>query len=229
MGHLALPDVVVVHVGDLELAAARRDEIADDVEHARLVAVDAGHAVLRRRPLGLLLNVHHPAVVPEDGHAEVAQVLRLVDLGEQDARADRVGAEGVDHRPDGPPDDVVGQHDEHGPPFGEMRREAEGLGDAARLLLVCVGELVDAVLAPVAEQTQELTGVGPAGDEHDLVDAARYHGLNRPGDHRAVVNREEVFVRDPGQGVQARASPPGEDDAFHDRAPAAGSIGMASF
>ena len=229
VGHLALPDVVVVHVGDLELAAARGDEVADDVEHARLVAVDAGHAVLRGRMLGLLLDVRHPAVLPEDGHAEVAQVLGLGHLGQQDARADRIGPEGVDHGPDGALDDVVGQHDEHRPALGEVRGQAERLGDAARLLLVRVGELVDAVLVPVAEQAQELTGVGPAGDEHDLVDAARHHGLDRPGDHRAVVDRQEVLVRDPGQGVQARARPPGQDDALHDRARAAGTVGMACF
>ena len=41
--------------------------------------------------------------------------------------------------PDGPLDDVVGQHDEHRPALGEVRGEAERLGDAARLLLVGVG------------------------------------------------------------------------------------------
>src|SRR5271165_5358876 len=37
VGHLPLPDVVVVHVGDLELAPAGGHEVADDVEHAGLV------------------------------------------------------------------------------------------------------------------------------------------------------------------------------------------------
>ena len=156
-------------------------------------------------------------------------MLGLVHLRQQDARADGIGAEGVDHGPDGPLDDVVGQHDQHRPALGEVRGQPERLGDAARLLLVRVGQLVDAVLAPVAEQAQELAGVGPAGDEHDLVDAARHHGLDRPGDHRAVVDRQQVLVRDPGQGVQARARPAGEDDALHDRAPAAGNVGMACF
>ncbi len=228
MRHPALADEVVVHVGDLELAAARGDEVPDDVEHARLVAVDAGDAVLRSRLLGLLLNMGHPPVLPEDRHAEVTQVLGLGHLGEQDARADRVGLEGVDHRTDGVLDDVVGQHDEDGAAPGEVRGQAERLGDAARLLLVGVGELVDAVLVPVAQQAQELTGVRPAGDEHDLVDAARHHGLDRPGDHGAVVDGQEVLVGDPGQGVQARARPPGEDDALHEHAPAAGTVGMAS-
>ena len=229
VGHLVLPDEVVVHVGDLQLAAAGRDEIADDVEHARLVAVDAGHAVVRGGMLGLLLYVRHPAVVAEDGHAEVAQVLGLGHLGQQDARADRIGAERLDHGPDGPLDDVVGQHDEHRPAPGEVLGQPERLGDAARLLLVRVGQLIDAVLAPVAEQAEELAGMGPPGDEHDLVDAARHHGLDRPGDHRAVVNRQEVFVRDPGQGMQARARSPRQDDALHDRARTAGCVGMARF
>ena len=151
----------------------------------------------------LLVNVRHAAVRPEDGHAQMPQVLGLGHFGQQDARADRVGAEGVDHRLDGPLDNVVGQHDEHRAPLGEVRGQTEGLRDTTRLLLVGVGELIDPVLAPVSQKAQELTGVGTPGDEHDLVDAARDHGLNRPGDHGAVVNRQEVLVRNPGQGVQA--------------------------
>ena len=49
--------------------------------------------------------------------------------------------------------------------------EPERLRDSAGLLLVAVGEPVDPVLVPVAEQPEELAGVRAARDEHQLVDA----------------------------------------------------------
>ena len=99
MGHLALPDVVVVDVGDLELAPARGDQVADDVEHAGLVAVDAGDAVLGGRVLGLLLDVRHPPVVSEDRARRGGAGARAPStVDKQDAGADGIGPEGVDHR-----------------------------------------------------------------------------------------------------------------------------------
>ena len=53
----------------------------------------------------------------------------------------------------------------------ETLREPERLGDAPGLILVAVGEPVDAVFVTVAEQAKELAGVRAAGDEHQLVDA----------------------------------------------------------
>ncbi len=84
-----------------------------------------------------------------------------------------------------------------------MLGQAERLGDATRLLLVGVGQLVNAVLAAVAEQPQELTGVGSAGDQHDLVDPTRDDRLDRPLDHGAIEDRKEVFVGDARQRVEA--------------------------
>ena len=136
-----------------------------------VVAVDAGDAVVRGRDLGLLLDVHHPAVIAEDRDAEVAQVLRLGHRASRMRAPVGIGPEGVDHGPDGALHDVVGQHDEHRVAVDEALGQAQGLGDAAGLLLVGVGEPVDAELVPVAQQAQELAGVGAPGDQHDLVDA----------------------------------------------------------
>src|SRR6266704_5028424 len=52
--HEPLLDVPVVHVGDLELATARRLERAQDLPHAVVVEVDAGHRELTRRRARLL-------------------------------------------------------------------------------------------------------------------------------------------------------------------------------
>ena len=80
----ALGDVMVVHVGDLELASPRGPKGADHVEHAR------GH---RGRPrshnnvlggiFGLLDDSHDLARVVQLRHSEVAQVVRVLHLGKQ--------------------------------------------------------------------------------------------------------------------------------------------------
>ena len=52
-----MPDVVVVHVGDFEFAAAGRLQGLDDSEHVRRVDVDSDHReVTLRVGLRLLLN-----------------------------------------------------------------------------------------------------------------------------------------------------------------------------
>ena len=73
--------VDAVDVGDLELAAVRRREAVDDVEHVRRVAVEADDRVVRRRRVvarvddaGLLDDVGDRAVVAVDDDAEVLRV-----------------------------------------------------------------------------------------------------------------------------------------------------------
>ena len=83
------------------------------------------------------------------------------------------------------------------------------------LLLVAVEEPVDPVLVPVAEQPEELARVRAARDEHQLVDARLHERLDRVRDHRPVVERQQVLVRDPRQRMQPRARAAGEDDALH--------------
>jgi len=53
----------------------------------------------------------------------------------------------------------------------------------------------------------------PPGDDHDVGDACCQEGVV---DHRFIVDREQVLVRDFCQGVEAGACAACEDDAFHD-------------
>src|ERR1700675_2812903 len=83
---LAGTDVVVVDVGDLELAATRRLELRDHVEDVGLVAIEArdGEATwwIRR----LLDDLRDPAVLdPRD--AEMTEMLGFANVREQDTRA----------------------------------------------------------------------------------------------------------------------------------------------
>ena len=165
--------------------------------------------------VGLLGDADHPLVRVEGRHPQMAQVLVLLHRCEQDAGSVGVGGEGVDHRFDGPFDDVVGQHDQHRVAVDEPGGQPEGLGDAAGLLLIAVAEPVDAELVAVPQQAQELPGVGSPGHQHDLGDPGVDQRLDAPVDHRPVVDRQQVLVGDPGQRMQPRAGPPGQDDALH--------------
>src|SRR6186997_2242940 len=71
---LAGTDVVVVDVGDLELAAARRLEFRDDVEDFGLIAIEArdGEAAWRIRRL---LDDLHDAAVLDARNAEMTEML----------------------------------------------------------------------------------------------------------------------------------------------------------
>ena len=127
------------------------------------------------------------------------------------------GPEGVDHRLDRSLHDVVGQHHQHRVAVDESGRQPEGLGDAAGPVLVAVAEPVDAELVAVAQQPEELAGVGAPGDQHDLGDPGVHQRLDAPVDHRPVVDRQQVLVGDPGERMEPRAGPTGEDDALHRR------------
>ena len=142
-------------------------------------------------------------------------MLGLLHRGEQDPCPHGIGAEGIDHGLDRPLHDVVGQHDQHRVAPDETLRQAQCFGDATGLLLVPVGQPIDAELVSVAQEAQELSGVGAAGHQHDLVNSRIDESLNRPCDHRSVVDREQVLVGDAGQGVEARARAARQEHALH--------------
>ena len=96
--------------------------------------------------------------------------------------------------------------------------------EADRPLLDDVADLrastpTDAAKRIVPEVSEELAGVRPARDEHQLADPLLAERLDRVRDHRPVVQRQQVLVRDPRQRMQAGARAPREDDAFHGRQP----------
>ena len=116
----------------------------------------------------------HTSVAVELRHAEVAQVLDVALGREDDPAAALLPLEVVDDVLDRALEDVVGEHHADTVAADETLGEAERLRDATRLLLVPVGEPVDAELLAVAEQAQELARVHAAGHEHQL-------GRCRPG------------------------------------------------
>ena len=160
-------------------------------------------------------TISRDAVAVHHRDAEMAQMLVLRDVREHDAPAVLLLLEVLDDRLQRALEDVVGEHHAHLVARDEVLRQPERLGDAAGLLLVAVGEQVDAVLAAVAEQPEELAGMRPAGDEHQLDDARLDERLDRVRDHRPVEERQQMLVRDPRERMEPRARAACEDDALH--------------
>ena len=142
-------------------------------------------------------------------------MLVLLDVREHDATAALLLLEVLGDRLQRPLEDVVGEHHAHLVAGDEVLREPERLGDAAGLLLVAVREQVEAVLAAVSEQAEELAGMRPTGDEHQLDDPRLDERLDGVRDHRPVEERQQVLVRDPRERMEARARAACEDDALH--------------
>ena len=181
------------------------DELRNELEHCRVVEVEAGDGVLTRGLLRLLDDAQRPCRrrarrrrggggAPDPPGARARCALRA-----PDARSSR--RTGLIE----PLEDVVREHHEHAVVASEAMREPERVGDAALLLLVGVLEEADPVGVAVAEQAEELARVGAPGDEHQLLDACRDDRVDGVRDHRAVVDRQQVLVRDPRQRMEAAA------------------------
>ena len=154
---------MVVDVGDLELAPRRRLELRDHVEHVGPVAVEARDCEPAGRDLRLLDDLGNPALL-DARDPEMAQVLRLTDMREQDACSLLLPLEVPDRRRDRAAEDVVGEHDDNAVTADEVAGEAERLRNASRPLLVAVRELG-------SEKPPEIVDVLAARHNHQIGDS----------------------------------------------------------
>src|SRR6478672_9489489 len=111
--------------------------------------------------------------------AKVAQVLSVSLVREDDACSVRLLGEGVGAVFQTPLEDVVSEHHHHAIAVNESLGEAEGLGDAARLLLVRIEQSLDAKFVAVAKQSEELARMRAAGYKHHLRHTRFDHGFDR--------------------------------------------------
>ena len=94
--------------------------------------------------------------------------------------------------------------------IGEMFRQPKRVGDAAFAFLIRVVQMLQRRIFPICQQPQKIAGIASAGDQQDLLDARIHQRLDRIVDHRLVVNRQQMLVRDFGQRKQTAAGTPGE-------------------
>ena len=111
-------------------------------------------------------------------------------------------------------EDVVAEHQGARLAGDELLADGEGLGQAVRARLLCIGE-VHAVARAVPEQALEVGEVRRRGDDQDVPDARQHEGAKRVVDHGLVVDRQQLLGGHERERVQASAGPAGEDDALH--------------
>ena len=213
-GQRPLLQVHLVERGDLQLAAGRRLNLMCLGGHVARVEVQAGDGVGALGALGLLLDGDGPPLRIELHDAEALGVVHVVAEDRGPAGlcvldgARQVAGQAV------AVEDVVAEHERARLTGDELLADGEGLGQAVRAGLLCVGE-VHAVARAVPEQALEVGEVRRGGDDQDVPDARQHEGAERVVDHGLVVDRQQLLGGHERERVQARAGPAGEDDAFH--------------
>jgi hypothetical protein len=96
----------------------------------------------------------------------------------------------------------------------EVAGEPDRVGDAERTALVAIGQVEPEVRAVASSSTTSPTLLPPTMTMTSRI-AHRRERLDRVVDHRPVVDRQQVLVRDDRQREQAGRGPAGEDDALH--------------
>ena len=213
-GQRPLLQVHLVERGDLELAAGRGPDLMSLGGHVARVEVQAGDGVGALGLRWLLLDGDGPALAVELHDAEA---LGVVDVVAEDRGAARLrvlhGARQVAGQAVAV-EDVVAEHQRARLAGDELLADGEGLRQAVRRGLLCVGE-VHAVARAVPEQALEVGEVGRRGDDQDFADPRQHEGAKRVVDHGLVIDRQQLLGGHERERVQARAGPAGEDDAFH--------------
>ncbi|KAF5043425.1 hypothetical protein DSECCO2_502370 [anaerobic digester metagenome] len=204
--------VDVVEVRDLELAARGRRQARRDVTHLVVVEVKPGHGEFRLGLRGFFLDADHVFRRVELHHAVAVRIAHLV--AEDDAAFGKARA-ALQHR--GQPlavEDVVAKDQADGIVADELPAEQKGLGEALGPGLHLVGK-GHAEACAVAEHLLETGQVRGRGDDEDLADAGQHQHRKRVVDHGLVVDGQELLAHHPRDGIQPRARPAGQDDAFH--------------
>ena len=213
-GQRPLLQVHLVERGDLQLASGRRLNLMRLGGDVARVEVQAGDGVGALGALGLLLDGDGPPLAVELHDAEALGVVHVVAEDRGAARLRvldgflQVAAEAV------AVEDVVAEHQGARLAGDEVLADGEGLRQAVRRGLLCVGQ-VHAVARAVPEQALEVGQVGRGGDDQDVPDSRQHEGGQRVVDHGLVVDRQQLLGGHERERVQARAGPAGEDDAFH--------------
>ena len=96
----------------------------------------------------------------------------------------------------------------------KLIRNENGLGNAFGLFLLRVGE-PEAPLGAVTEERLELRQIGGRRDHENVPDTGEHEHRHRIIDHRLVVDRKKLLRERFGDGMEARRSPPGQQDPTH--------------
>src|SRR3990172_639559 len=191
-------------VGDLELAAGGRLDAGDRFEDARREHVDAYDGEGGRGVFGLFDDLHQ-AFALELGDTELAGV---GDLLKHDAGVVAGSGEGVDVGDDAVREEVVAEEGHKRGGFHGFPGDADGLGDAAGLELVEVGDLGTEAGAVAGFAADLVAGFG-RHDDGDIGDAGLDEVLDDVEEDGLVGDGDHLLGARVGERTQAGAlSPP---------------------
>ena len=213
-GKRPLLQVHLVERGDLQLAARGRLHPMGLGCHVARVEVQPGDGVGALGLGWLLLDGYGPPLAVELHDAETLGVVHVV---AEDRSAARLGVlDGARQvaRQAVAVEDVVAEHERARLAGDEVLADGEGLRQAVRRGLLCVGQ-INSVARAVPEQALEVGEVRRRGDDQDVADARQHKGAKRVVDHGLVVDRQQLLGGHERERVQAGAGPAGEDDALH--------------
>ena len=203
---------MVEHIGDLELTPSGGREVGDDIERIRSQEIDANRDEITLRHGGLLFKPEDCAVRPEFGDTETLGIGDPVEHGSGTPRAFFERRRDVGQSR--PAENVVPENDAEGVVTDEVPGEADRVGDAESPALIPVRQ-IEAEVGPISQQLHDVTDTLAADDDHDLPNAHSRERLERVVDHRPVVDRQEVLVRDDREREQSGGGAASEDEAFH--------------
>mmetsp|Transcript_13933 Transcript_13933/g.26024 ORF Transcript_13933/g.26024 Transcript_13933/m.26024 type:complete len:214 (+) Transcript_13933:860-1501(+) len=188
---LAAPQVLGVHISDLQLTAGAGLDIGRDVADLLVIEIQAGDRVVALRRLGLFFDGQGALVGIELDHAIALGVGHVI--GEHAGARVACGGIGQQAREVVSVEDVVTQDQGAGRASDKLAAEDEGLGQAVRAGLHAVAD-VQAPARTVAQQRLEARRVLRCADQQDVADAREHQRAQRVIDHRLVVDRQQLLA-----------------------------------
>ena len=201
-----------VDVGDFQLAACGRLQIASDVHNAVIIEVQTGDNVVGFRITRLFLDGYRTAFVVKLDYAErtgvvhvvaeyagaVRTLQRLVQIAAELRRIE----------------DIVAQNEADVVVSDELRADQQGVRDAACDFLHLIGD-VDAEAAARTEQTVERAFFSGRNDDQNIPDAGFEEHSEGIINHRFVVNGQQRLAHRARHGIKTRAFSRGKNNTFH--------------
>ena len=208
-------EVRLVEVRNFEFAAGAGLLGLCESRDAVVIEVKARDGVVALGFLRLFFDRDHLALVVEFNDTESFRVFHVV---AEHARASvffGVLYRGLQKRAEAVPvKNVVAEHHRAAIVTDEFLAQDKRLRKSVGTGLHFVTQ-IEAHRGTVTEEALEIRQVRRSRNNQDVTDTRQHKRRQRIINHRLVVNGQELFTRDHGQRVQARAGASGEYDSFH--------------
>src|SRR6266851_4980224 len=189
-GELAVAQVRIVYIGDLQLAAAGWLQRADAVKNRGIVEIRANYRVRRAWRRGLFFDAHEPVVVE---HRD-AKSFRIGHFLQQNHGTGFLRFESLSGLFDARLNDVVAQNDADTLSLGKAFRQTQRVGDSSFALLISKTHLLKSKVLPIAEQPQKFPGAVASRNNQDVANPRLHQRLQREINHWLVVHWQQMLV-----------------------------------